>query len=56
MKNIADYCNSMLLALIGNPDLVISWWKTPNKAFDGRCPQDVPEQEVKAYLEGHCFG
>lgn len=55
MKNLTDYMNSMLLALLGNPDLVTQWWTTPNKGFDMRCPQDVPEQEVKRYLEFYCF-
>ena len=56
MKNIADYCNAMLMSLLGNPDLVIKWWTTPNRAFDMQCPRDVDEQKVKTYLEGHCFG
>lgn len=55
MKNIADYCNAMLMSLLGNPDLVIRWWTTPNQAFDGECPQEVPEEFVKAYLESFCF-
>ena len=56
MKNLTDYMNTMLLALIGDHRLVETWWTTPNMAFDYVCPKDVPEQEVKAYLEGHCFG
>lgn len=56
MKNLSDYCNAMLFSLIGDHDLVVNWWTSPNRAFEGQCPKDVPEQEVKAYLEGHCFG
>lgn len=56
MKNLTDYMNSMLLALLGNQELVAKWWTSPNRAFEGQCPRDVPEQKVKAYLEGHCFG
>lgn len=56
MKNLADYMNSMLLALLGDPQLVAKWWDSPNKAFDMQCPRDVDEQKVRAYLEGHCFG
>lgn len=56
MKNLTDYMNTMLFALIGDHELIKQWWITPNRAFEGRCPQDVPEQEVKAYLEGHCYG
>lgn len=56
MKNLTDYCNAMLLSLLGNPQLVSTWWTTPNRAFDMQCPADVPEKQVIAYLEGHCFG
>lgn len=56
MKNLIDYFNMLLLALLGNHDLVQRWWNTPNQAFDGRCPKDVDEATVRAYLEGHTFG
>lgn len=56
MKNITDYMNAMLMSLIGDRELVTQWWDSPNLAFDGQCPRDVPEAQVKAYLEGHCFG
>lgn len=56
MKNLTDYINAMLFALIGDHDLVVNWWTSPNAAFEGRCPQDVDENTVKAYLEGHCYG
>ena len=46
----------MLMSLLGDQDLAKMWWTTPNVAFEGQCPQDVDEQVVKAYLEGHCFG
>lgn len=51
-----DYLNAMLFSLLGNHELVARWWTTPNKGFDMQCPCDVPETQVKAYLEGHCFG
>ena len=50
-----DYIDAMLFALIGNHELVKSWWTTPNKGFDMHCPCDVPETEVKSYLEFYCF-
>lgn len=50
-----NYLNAMLISLLGNPELVARWWNTPNRAFEGQCPQDVPEEQVKQYLEGHCF-
>jgi hypothetical protein len=55
MKNITDYLHNMLVALLGDPQLVIKWWTTPNLAFGGQCPQDVDEITVKNYLESHCF-
>jgi len=56
MKNLSDYINVMLFALLGDHELVAKWWTSPNAAFEGRCPQDVDEHTVKAYLEGHCYG
>ena len=50
------YLNMLLLGLIGNRDLVKTWWTTPNRGFDNKCPCDVDEATVKAYLEGHCYG
>ena len=51
-----DYINSLLLALVGRQELVQAWWTSPNLAFDGQCPCDVPETKVVAYLEFHCYG
>ena len=56
MKNLSDYLHLMLMSLLGDPQLVSAWWASPNAAFDMQCPQDVDEQLVKAYLEGHCYG
>ena len=50
------YLNTLLLSLVDKPELVQLWWNGPNLGFDGRCPRDVPDQEVRAYLEGYCFG
>lgn len=49
------YLNSLLLGLLGDINLVERWWTTPNKGFNGQCPCDVPEAEVKRYLEYFCF-
>jgi hypothetical protein len=56
MKNLADYLDAMLFALLGNRELIAKWWTSPNLAFEGQCPCDVDENVVKAYLEGHCYG
>ena len=56
MKNLSDYCNAMLFSLIGDHELVVNWWNTPNRAFEGQCPCDIDENTVKSYLEGQCFG
>jgi len=52
---MGDYLQNMLVALLGDPRLVMTWWTTPNAAFNGQCPQDVDEITVKNYLESHCF-
>lgn len=49
------YLNMLLMGLIGNSELVKQWWSTPNKGFGMLCPKDVPEIEVKKYLEGFAF-
>lgn len=51
-----DYCNRLLLALLGSPDLVDRWWTSPNKGFDNKQPCEVPLADVASYLEGYCFG
>jgi hypothetical protein len=56
MKNLADYLDAMLFALLGNRELIARWWASPNLAFEGQCPCDVDENTIKTYLEGHCFG
>jgi hypothetical protein len=50
------YLNMLLLTLLGNQDLVNLWWFGPNKAFDGKCPKDVPDEEVRKYLERYYYG
>jgi hypothetical protein len=45
----------LLLGLLGSQELSRQWWNSPNKAFDYACPKDVPEAEVKNYLEGFAF-
>lgn len=52
MKNLTDYFNLLLLAMLGDHELVKRWWDTPNLAFDNKCPKDVDENKVKSYLEG----
>lgn len=48
---LVERCNALLKVLIGNdPDLVMNWWDTPNKYFEGRNPSDVPIQKVYDYL------
>jgi hypothetical protein len=53
MKNLTDYFNILLLAMLGDRELVKRWWDTPNLAFDNKCPKDVDENKVKSYLEGY---
>jgi Protein of unknown function (DUF2384) len=36
------------------------WWKSPNKAFDGRTPDELMNEEewtiVRDYLMNHAYG
>lgn len=50
-----DYIDYLVFVLVGRQDLVLTWWSTPNRAFEGQCPKDVPETEVIKYLESYCF-
>jgi len=33
--------NRLLFAMVGRAELVDQWWKSPNKAFDGKTPDEV---------------
>lgn len=33
--------NIILKALLGSDELVVRWWNSPNKAFDGEIPDDL---------------
>ncbi len=33
--------NKALFAMLGRYELVDQWWETPNKAFDGKTPNEV---------------
>ena len=33
--------NKALFAMLGRHELVDQWWETPNKAFDGKTPNEV---------------
>jgi hypothetical protein len=51
--------NRLVVALVGDK-LSEQWWKSPNKAFDGRTPDELMnEQEwtqVRDYLFNHAYG
>ena len=51
-----EYLNKLLFSMLGSQALVFLWWTSPNQAFQNRCPKDVAEEKVTAYLEGHAFG
>ena len=34
----------------GNSFLVETWWNSPNKAFEGKCPIEVDLDKVSSYL------
>lgn len=54
--------NRVLLALLGNSDLVDRWWDSPNRAFEGETPNqiywssDEGRQRVANYIADHVQG
>lgn len=36
--------NILLMALLGSETLVDKWWKSPNKAFDLKTPDEIYQQ------------
>ena len=51
--NYRARCNALLVALIGNKELVEQWWSSENKAFFPETPEQVFEHSpniVYAYL------
>jgi hypothetical protein len=51
--------NRLVVALVGDR-LSKEWWKSPNKAFDGRAPDELMNEEewtrVRNYLFDHAYG
>jgi hypothetical protein len=50
------YLNTLLFSLLGSHELLESWWTSPNKGFNNKCPKDVSDEEVRNYLERYCYG
>ena len=53
-RNIA---NNLVASMVG-PNLVESWWASPNRAFDDRTPEDqwvMGSDQVVNYLMAHAF-
>jgi len=61
MNKLRQQVNRVLLALLGNEDLVQRWWTGPNFHFKLRCPQEVwdeseeGQEEVANYVFTHGF-
>lgn len=51
--------NQHLYALVGSESLVKQWWMTPNRAWQGREPEEIwhknPE-DVISYVMRFCYG
>lgn len=51
--------NKALFAMLGRHDLVDQWWESPNKAFDGKTPNEVylsgeeGRKQVAKYILDH---
>ena len=44
-------CDTLVRVLLGSsPELAEKWWHGPNRAFEERCPIDVPIKKVYDYL------
>ena len=51
-------CDMMLLSMLG-AEQAPAWWKSANKAFDGRTPEEQWQSDpesVYSYLIGHVDG
>ena len=51
--NLKKRCNVLLLALLGNTELVDKWWQSKNIAFDLKTPEQqwfVDSEAVYNYL------
>jgi hypothetical protein len=51
-------CDALLIALLGK-EMAPKWWKSPNRAFDGKTPDivfSIDPEEVYKYLTLHSGG
>jgi hypothetical protein len=51
--------NRHLYALVGSESLVKQWWMTPNRAWQGREPDEIwacDPEEVISYVMRFCYG
>lgn len=58
LKVKKERCNELLRAMVGE-HLVSKWWKSPNKAFEMRTPNEqwnISHEEVCRYLLNHAGG
>jgi hypothetical protein len=57
-----DFCNRMLMGLLGSEAMVEQWWQSQNLAFELKTPQEVfdlndqGQLNVLNYLSEHCNG
>jgi hypothetical protein len=47
-----ELCKAILSSQLGDEALVAKWLVTPNKAFEGEMPVDLPVEVVLKYLQG----
>jgi hypothetical protein len=53
---LKEECDALLLAMIGNSELVEQWWTTANRGFGMTCPVDAELTKVLDYLRLHAYG
>jgi hypothetical protein len=51
MRTTKILLNRILFALLGSEELVEKWWKSPNKGFAHKKPEDIENlDEIYTYL------
>lgn len=48
--------DALLMAMLGDKELVEKWWHSPNKGFDDAHPIDVDPKKVQEYLISKAYG
>lgn len=50
-NSIKRKLNVCLFAMLGNDDLVNSWWESPNLAFENKTPNEMYEENEQQVID-----